>query len=124
MRNLFKSLMKWPLWFLLCILAGTGAFFALFLTGQPSWIPVAATALVALLLTVIWYTTLKKRMEASIAQLSAETAASLEDKMKQLPNPYALISEGGKIVWMNSAARQAFPGLQRADAVGNVEAPL
>ena len=95
MRNLFKSLMKWPLWFLLCILAGTGAFFAMFLTGQgqPSWIPVAATAAIALLLTIIWYAVLKKRMEASIAELSTETAASLEDKMKQLPNPYALISE-------------------------------
>ena len=108
MRNLFKSLMKWPLWFLLCILAGTGAFFAMFLTGQgqPSWIPVAATAAMALLLTIIWYAVLKKKMEASIAELSTETAASLEDKMKQLPNPYALVSENGKIVWRNDAFDQ------------------
>ena len=103
MRDLFKSLMKWPLWFLLCVLLGTGAFFALHFTGQQSWIAVAATAAGALILTVIWYAVLKKKMGASVAQLSAETGEALEGRMKQLPNPYALISEGGKIVWRNEA---------------------
>ena len=106
MRNLFKSLMKWPLWFLLWVLLGTGAFFALYFTGQEQWPAAAAIAAGALILTVIWYALLRKRMEASVAQISVEAAEALQDKMKKLPNPYALISENGKIVWRNEAFDQ------------------
>ncbi len=103
MRNLFKSLMKWPLCFLLCMLLGAGTFFVLLLNGQPDWIPVAAMAAAAVILTAVWFAALKKKMEASVAKLSAETGTALEEKMKKLPQPYALINEDGRIIWRNDA---------------------
>ena len=107
MRSLLKSLMKWPLWFLLCVLAGTGAFFALFLTGRKeTWIAVAATLAGALLLTIIWYAVLRKKLEATMAEMAQETSEALSDQMLKLPDPYALISEEGKIVWRNEAFDQ------------------
>ena len=95
MRSLLKSLMKWPLWFLLCVLAGTGAFFALFLTGRKeTWIAVAATLAGALLLTIIWYAVLQKKLEASLSGMEetltrirvemAKTAAEKENYLKEM----------------------------------------
>ena len=106
MRDLFRSFMKWPLCFLVWVLLGTGVFFALQLTGQKSWIAVAVTAAGALALTVVWFALLKKHAADSLAQLSIETSAGLEDRMMQLANPYALIGEDGRIVWRNEAFDQ------------------
>ena len=106
MRSLYRSLMRWPLCFLAWALLGAGAYFVLQAAGQKSWIAVAASAGGALLLTIVWYVILKKRAEEEIAQLSAGTAESLEAKMKQLANPYALIGENGKIIWRNEAFDQ------------------
>ena len=106
MRDLFRSLVRWPICFLVWVLLGTGVFFALMLTGQKSFIAVAVTAGGALVLTVIWFVLLKKHMADAIAQMSVETAGGLEDRMMQLANPYALISEKGRIVWRNEAFDQ------------------
>ena len=108
MRNLFKSIMKWPLWFFLFVLAGTGAFFALTFTGQAAfnWIPVAVIAVGTLAYVIIWYAALKKRMSNALAIMSVETAEGLEDKMAGLADPYALVDEDGKLVWRNNAFDQ------------------
>ena len=106
MRDLMRSIVRWPVCFLIWVLFGTGVFFALMLTGQKSWIAVIVTAAGALIMTVIWFVLLRKHAADSLAQMSIETAEGLEDRMMQLANPYALISENGKIVWRNEAFDQ------------------
>ena len=106
MRDLMRSIVRWPVCFLIWILCGTGVFFALMLMGQPGWIAVAVTAGGALILTVIWFVLLRKRAADSLAQMSIETSEGLKDRMMKLANPYALISGNGKIVWRNEAFDQ------------------
>ena len=91
MRDLMRSIVRWPVCFLIWILCGTGVFFALMLMGQPGWIAVAVTAGGALILTVIWFVLLRKRAADSLAQMSIETSEGLKDRMMKLANPYALI---------------------------------
>ncbi len=106
MRDLFRSLMKWPICFLAWVLVGAGVFFALNAAGQKGWVAVAVTAGGALIMAAIWFILLKKHMADSVAQLSTETSTGLEERMMQLANPYALIGENGKIVWRNEAFDQ------------------
>lgn len=95
--------MKWPLCFLAWVLLGAGVFFALLLTGQKSWIAVAVIAGGTLIMTVIWYTVLKKRIDGSLAEMSVETSEALAEQMQGLADPYALIGANGRIVWRNDA---------------------
>lgn len=106
MRNIFKSMMRWPICFFLLTLVGCGSYFAFDFFLKRGWIGVALTAAIAAVLTLLWFITVKTGIEESVVTVGLEVNGTLQDKMEGLANPYALINEDGKILWKNEAFRQ------------------
>ena len=70
MRNLTKSMSRWPWIWLLWALLGTGAYFILLYTYPAyAWIPVAATAGGLLLFVLIWHLMVRSGIQQTVVEL-------------------------------------------------------
>ena len=104
MRNLTKSLTKWPwIWFAF-VLAGAAAFFIL-LWQAPSvvWIPVLCIVVGTFLFVLSWHLRIRNRLQQSVVQLSTELSDELSGRLSALELPYALVNKRGKLLWTNAA---------------------
>ncbi len=104
MRNLTKSMTKWPWIWLFYVLLGTGAYFALLYT-YPSyaWIPVAATAGGLLLFVLAWHLLVRSRIQQTVVEMGLYLDDELADRLDSLDLPYAIVNRKGRILWRNGA---------------------
>ncbi len=106
MRNILKTMKLWPALLCALTLVGAGVYFLLERwTDNKSWIAVAAAAGLVLILTLIWYLTIKNRLLESVVAVGLENDKQLEARMDGLAYPYAVIGSSGEILWTNSSFR-------------------
>ena len=104
MRNLTKTLTKWPWVWLSFVLVGAAAFFALFFYIRAySWIPVALIALGTLAFALIWHLSMRSKLQKSVVHLATEIDEELSQRLNGLELPYAVVNRKGKILWHNEA---------------------
>lgn len=104
MRNLSKSMSKWPGIWLLFILLGAGAYFALYFTlPQYAWIPVAVVAGGMLLFVLFWHLLVRRKIQQTIIEMGLYLDDELSDRLNALDLPYAIVNRKGRILWRNEA---------------------
>lgn len=121
MRNIFRSMMKWPTYLLLYVLLMTGAYFALakWLPEQALW-AVAVLAFGVLLFVLIWRVRVQNRILGSVMDLSISLNQDLQGKMDALAYPYAVVNEEGRLIWQNAAFRKVVAENGSEDIRGSV----
>ena len=104
MRNLTKTLTKWPWLWLSFVLLGVAAFFALYYLSPPfSWIPVVAIALGTLIFALAWHLSIRSKLQKSVVRLATEIDEELSLRISALELPYAVVNRKGKLLWHNEA---------------------
>ena len=104
MRNLTKSLTKWPWIWLSFVLVSAGAFMVLFLKARSySWIPVALIVLGTYFFALLWHVLVRSRIQQSVVELATEIDEELSLRISALDLPYAVVNKKGKILWRNEA---------------------
>lgn len=106
MKEVYRTMAKWPVYLAFFAVAMTAAYFLADALGGNGGIAVGVLCFVCIAYAVGWSIYLRKNVEKSFAALGVEAGNTLSEKMELLPQPYAIISAKGEILWSNVAFRQ------------------
>ncbi len=104
MRNLTKSMSKWPwIWLSFILLMGAVFFVLYFNFAEYAWIPIALILLGTFLFALSWHLVVRSRLQQDIVEMGLYLDDEISDRISSLDLPYAIVSRGGKILWKNEA---------------------
>lgn len=116
-KNLLKSYLAWPIFFVVIALA---TFALIFFMPEKSFAIAGIALAIAVLAALIIYLSYRITLTKALVRFAMEMGEEELEKAKLLDVPYALIEENGKIAWANEAFSKAISNFEEKATIEEI----